>query len=85
MSLKSDIQWIKSELDFVEDPDLIEAFKRLLAYRKAKTTTDFFSTTTADLKKRAEASLQSVENGKTRSLGSFKEEIANWKVNQRSR
>lgn len=65
MSLQTDIQWIRSELDFVKDPDLIEAFKSLLAYRKAKTTTEYFSATRVDIKKRAEASLQSVENGKT--------------------
>lgn len=85
MSLQTDIKWIKSELDYVKDPDLVEAFKRLLAYRKAKTETHFFSTTTADLKQRAEASLQSVEQGKTRSLASFKEEIASWKVSQNTK
>lgn len=85
MSLQSDIQWIKSELDNVKDPDLIEVFKRLLAYRKSKATTGFFSTTTSDLKQRAEASLRSVEQGETRSLLSFKEELAKWKTSRNTK
>lgn len=37
MSLEADINWIKSEIDKLEDPFLIEAFKNLLNYRKQNT------------------------------------------------
>ena len=36
MDLRADIKWIKSELNKVTDPHLIEAFKQMLAYRKSK-------------------------------------------------
>ena len=34
MSLQADINWIKSEIDKLKDPFLVEAFKNLLIYRK---------------------------------------------------
>ena len=34
MAISADIQWIKQELDKVEDPYLIEVFKSLLKYRE---------------------------------------------------
>jgi hypothetical protein len=85
MSLQADIQWIKTELDYVKDPDLIEAFKRLLSFRKSKTEDSFFTTTTSDLQHRAEESLKSIGLGETRSLLSFKKEIDNWKKSQNTK
>lgn len=34
MDVQADIKWIQNELNKVNDPDLIEAFKRLLQFRK---------------------------------------------------
>jgi hypothetical protein len=34
MSLQADIKWIQSEIEKVNDPFLVEAFKNLLNYRK---------------------------------------------------
>lgn len=34
MDLQADIKWIQRELSHVNDPDLIEVFKRLLQIRK---------------------------------------------------
>ena len=39
MNLEADIKWIQKELDGVKDPDLIEAFKRLLKFRKKSIAT----------------------------------------------
>lgn len=39
MNLEADIKWIQKELDDVKDPDLIEAFKRLLKFRKKSIAT----------------------------------------------
>jgi len=36
MSLQADINWIQTELAKVTDPNLIDAFKSLLKYRKQK-------------------------------------------------
>jgi len=36
MSLQADINWIKSEIEKVKDPILLEAFKNLLNYRNQK-------------------------------------------------
>ena len=38
MDIQSDIKWIQNELNKVSDPDLIEAFKRLLKFRKKTET-----------------------------------------------
>lgn len=37
MDLQAEIEWIQNELKEVRDPNLIEAFKSLLKYRKNKT------------------------------------------------
>lgn len=78
MGIQADIKWIKSELDHVKDPDLIEAFKRMLAFRK--TIEDrFFESSNDEMRSRAEASLRSIENGKVRPLKEFKEDVSAWK------
>ncbi|MGB6084917.1 hypothetical protein [Moheibacter sp.] len=38
MDVQADIKWIQNELNKVNDPDLIEAFKRLLQFRKKTET-----------------------------------------------
>ena len=38
MDIQADIKWIQNELNKVNDPDLIEAFKRLLQFRKKTET-----------------------------------------------
>ena len=36
MDIKADINWIKTELDKVQDPYLVQIFKNLLQYREQK-------------------------------------------------
>lgn len=40
MGVETDINWIKTELDQVRDPLLIETFKNLLNYRRKHSSTD---------------------------------------------
>jgi len=42
MDLQADITWIKSQLDKVTDPNLIEAFKNMLQYRNKKESADWW-------------------------------------------
>ena len=49
MDIQGDIKWIQNELNKVNDPDLIEAFKRLLQFRK-KTETFTIEQYNLDLK-----------------------------------
>jgi predicted transcriptional regulator len=37
MNLQADLNWIHKELDNVKDPELIEAIKEMLKYRKKNT------------------------------------------------
>ena len=84
MNLQADINWIREELIDVKDPNLVEAFKNMLKYRKTKSklSDTFFSTTKEDLKQRAEESLRSVDRGDTRSISEFKKDIQSWKNKQ---
>jgi len=62
MDLQADIQWIKNELNQVSDPNLIEAFKNLLKYRKTKKV----SSPVIDIEqynKELEASEKEIEEG----------------------
>ncbi|PCH65636.1 MAG: hypothetical protein COC01_09470 [Bacteroidetes bacterium] len=84
MDVQADINWIMSELRTVKDPYLLGAFKNMLKYRRTRTDlpTSFFSTSAGDLKQRAEASLEAIERGETRSIEEFKKDVENWKDRQ---
>lgn len=84
MDLQTDINWIKTELDKVQDPDFLNALKGMFNYRnkKASLPTSFFTTSKEDLENRAEASLASVEKGNTRNISEFKNDVENWKNQQ---
>ncbi|WP_299892420.1 hypothetical protein [uncultured Lacinutrix sp.] len=45
-------------------------------------SSSFYSTTTSELKQRAEASLKAIEKGETRSINAFKKELDHWKNQQ---
>jgi len=84
MNIQADISWIREELINVKDPNLVEAFKNMLKYRKTKSASldTLFSTTDEDLKLRAEESLKSIERGDTRNINEFKKDVQNWKNKQ---
>lgn len=73
MNIQADIKWIKAELTNVEDPNLIEAFKNMLKYRKTKRTA-----TQEELQQRAQESLEAIEKGETISLNTFQTENKEW-------
>ena len=75
MSLQADISWIKSELNNVTEPDLIEAIKRLLSIRKKPveypmTTEEFV----ADIREAEEQ----IKNGDYLSIDEFEKESDKW-------
>jgi hypothetical protein len=80
MNIQADISWIKAELTDVEDPNLIEAFKNMLKYRKTKRTT-----TQEELQQRTQESLEAIERGETTSLSAFQTENKEWLNNRASR
>ena len=80
MDLQSDINWLKSELDSVRDPHLIEAFKQLLKYRNSvKLNISTEEEDLSSLKTRAEDSLESIERGRVRNINEFKKDVEAWK------
>ena len=83
MNIQAEISWIQAELANVKDPNLIEAFKNLLKYRKTKNAV--LSTTKEELRQRAEESLKSIEKGETVSLNTFQTENKEWLSNRVSR
>ncbi|TNF28221.1 MAG: hypothetical protein EP314_04120 [Bacteroidetes bacterium] len=62
MSIKTDIAWIKHELDKVDDPDLISAFKSLLSYRERQSKLNAFREDRIEYAKRSE---EDFEAGRT--------------------
>jgi len=67
--------------EYVDQAD--ERFLRLVysmvKSEEGSSETDFFSTTTEEMVNRAKASLSSIEQGKTRNIREFKQEIDTWK------
>ncbi|MCP4458825.1 MAG: hypothetical protein GY816_12500 [Cytophagales bacterium] len=66
-------------IDKIEDAELLDLHLKLLQKEADK---NFFSTTDDEMIARAEQSMKSVKEGKTRSIKSFKEEVNQWKRNQ---
>ncbi len=62
MDLQADINWIMTELLEVKDPDLIEAFKKLLKYRKKNAGVDELNSQQKQILQR---SLDLVSKGET--------------------
>jgi hypothetical protein len=83
MNIQAEISWIQAELANVKDPNLIEAFKNLLKYRKTKNVA--LSTTKDELRERAEESLKAIEKGETVSLNTFQTGNKEWLSNRASR
>ena len=63
MDLQADIDWIKSELSSVKDPNLIEAFKQMLTYRKKQVKADWWNEVSASEKEEIEEGIKQIENG----------------------
>ena len=62
MDLQADIKWIKKELNQVSDPNLIEAFKSLLKYRKNRVE-NYPSTTIEQYNKELDEAEARIEKG----------------------
>lgn len=75
MDTQTDINWIKSELDKVKDPFLVEAFKNMLLFRNTKMQA---SISVTELQSRTEESIKAVESGQTITLDEFKSSNKQW-------
>lgn len=79
---------IKKEIhDYIDHAD--DRFLRLVysmvENEQIESGSDFFSSTSEDIVKRAEASLSSVEKGRTRNIKGFKKDVGSWKKQQHTR
>ena len=63
MDLQADINWIRSELTKVTDPELIIAFKSLLKYRKRNIELDWWNELNAEEKAEIKEGIEQIENG----------------------
>ncbi len=75
MDLQADISWIRSELKGVRDPHLIEAFKQLLTYHKAKPG---FAMNKAQFVAEIKEAEKQIENGDFLSLDEFEKSAEKW-------
>ena len=66
-------------IDQIEDKGLLTLYTQLLEREINKTSKDYFDTTENDLISRAKASINSIEQGKTRSIKDFKQDVNQWK------
>ena len=71
MNIQADITWIKSELDKVRDPFLIEAFKNLLRYRE--------NVVDREMEKMILEGEQDIKNGNVISHSDLKKEMESWR------
>ena len=75
MDIQADINWIRAELMKVRDPHLIEAFKQLLTYRKARESEPLTKTQFVNDIKEAEAQ---IDQGDYLSIEDFEKKAKQW-------
>ena len=78
-----EVNQIKQEIyDFINQAD--ERFLRLIysMVESEKTEKSFFDTTAEAMAERAKQSLKSIENGNTRGIHDFKNDVESWKENR---
>ena len=71
MDIRADINWIKKELDKVEDPYLVQIFKNLLQYRDRKLD--------REMDQMILEAEEDIKSGKTTSHKDLKNEIQSWR------
>ncbi|MEM9894730.1 MAG: hypothetical protein AAF789_00045 [Bacteroidota bacterium] len=79
MTTASIRQSLHEIIDEIEDVELLSLHLKLLLKETQK---DFFNISSDEMILRAEQSLKSVREGKTRSIKSFKAEVEEWKKSQ---
>ncbi len=68
-------------IDQIEDKELLLLYQQLLERElKKMNSKDFFNNSEDEMISRAKASLQSIEEGKTRSIEEFKNDVDKWKA-----
>ncbi len=76
MSVQTDIDWIKTELDSVRDPLLIETFKNLLNYRRQLSSSNQIQQV---LDKMIDEGEEDIENGDLLSSKELRSEVSSWR------
>ncbi len=79
MDIRSEKLELIARLTTIEDVNLIHRIKQLLDQDLEK---DLFATKKDDLVERAKASLKSIEEGNTRDIRDFQNEVNAWKRSQ---
>ena len=79
MDLQADINWIKSQLDKVQDANLISALKQLLTYANSKRDQeDFSDRLTEDQRSGILKAISQVENGQTKPHSEAEKVYSKW-------
>jgi hypothetical protein len=80
MDLQAEKNWIKSELDKINDKSLIQTFKSLLDFARKKNYTVKHEPMSLDeFYKRIEESENDIKKGKTKTHAEVKKVINSWK------
>ncbi len=65
MNIQAEINWIRTELDGINDVNLVAAIKNLLTYaKKTKTNVDFWDALSDDQKLDIDAGIEELDAGK---------------------
>lgn len=75
MDIKADITWIKSELDKVTDPHLVEAFKSMLNFRSSVKA----ESTQTEMEQMILEGEDDILNGRVHTTDEVRQAIAAWK------
>ena len=63
MNIQTELKWLHSELDKVQDPDFIKALKSMFTYRSKQKPTDWWDTISEEEKAEIEEGAKEIERG----------------------
>jgi hypothetical protein len=77
MNLSQEKQWIKDEIDKIEDESLLSALRNILDFARKKEN-PLGPLTAEDLRRRALESEEDIKNGRVMDLDTLKKESQEW-------
>jgi hypothetical protein len=77
MKLSEEKQWIKDEIDKIDDESLLSALRNIIDFARKKDTT-LAPLTMEDLKRRALESEEDIKNGRVIDFESLKKDSKEW-------
>ena len=75
MNVKAEIEWIRAELEKIEDPEFIHMIKQLIGSKEGATNEDWWSQIPDNVKRSIDRGYKDLQEGHVRPFSEVREDI----------